>query len=266
MKNYPTDEMLSAYVDGELSPQDDARVADAVANSPSLAARVAALSRMKSALSGLVIEPPEKIYLPRQRRSAFWVAFAASAALFIVVMSGALTGYLNFGGNSGGWYDAATARHISWLDQTVSPDAGEIDANVFLASISRLHLPVYAPDLSDAKLRLTYLQFVESDGSSPAALHLGYTGRRGCKVTLWVTSAPSDMSTKLSESRDGNLRGFHWRAGRTAYALFAAGMEEHRFTTIADKVYEATRNGHGFDDEMRTALNEATRTAPPCSA
>lgn len=266
MKNYPTDKTLSAYVDGELSPEDDARVADAVAHSPTLAARVAALSRIKSKLAGLAVEPPERIHLPRQRWSKAWMAVAASVGLFLAVISGVLTGYLNFGGNSGDWYDIAAARHMSWLDQKTSPDTNEVDANIFLAGVSRLHLPVYAPDLTDAKLRLTYVRFVERIDSIPAALHLGYTGRHGCKVTLWVTSAPKGMSTKLTESRDDKLRGFRWRADKTAYALFAAGMEERRFTTIADKVYEATSNSHGFDEEMRMALYNATRTAPPCSA
>lgn len=266
MNDYPLEEMLSAYVDGELSPEDDARVADAIARSPRLAARVATLSRVKSSLSGLAVEPSRKINLPRKKWSKAMVAVAASGGLFVAVMSALLTSYLSFGGDQGGWYEMAAATHGEWAKEPAVPNAREVDANMYLASVSRLHLPVYAPDLTDARLRLTYIRFMKSDGATPAALHLGYTGRRGCRVTLWVTGAPKSMSTDLTETRDGKLRGFRWRADGVAYGLFATGMAEQRFTTIAEKVYEATTQSHGFDDGMRMALNEASRSAPPCAA
>ena len=266
MKNYPTEEMLSAYVDGELSPEDDARVADAIARSPQLAAHVASLSRVKSELAGLAMEPAAPIEFPRRRWSKAMTVVAASIGLLLAAISGILTGYLHFGENNRDWYEMAAATHSNWLLQPASTEAGEVDANIYLANVNRLQLPVYAPDLGDARLRLTYMKFMESNASSPAALHLGYTGRRGCRLTLWVTSAPKGMSTKLVEARNKSLRGFRWRAGKVAYALFSTGMAEQRFTTIADKVYEATSESHGFDAEMRMALNEVSRRAPPCSA
>ena len=56
----PTEQDLNAYVDSELSPQDDARVAQAIAQDPNIAARVATLTRLKSMLStlGPVMERP----------------------------------------------------------------------------------------------------------------------------------------------------------------------------------------------------------------
>lgn len=266
MKNYPTEEMLSAYVDGELSPEDDARVADAVARSPQLAARVATLSRVKSRLAALATEPAESVEFPRKRWSKAMTAVAASIAAFVVLISGVLTVYLTFGEDSRDWYETAAATHSGWVMQPASQNAGEIDANIYLAHVNRLQLPVYAPDLNDARLRLTHIRFMEGNTGRPAALHLGYTGQRGCKVTLWVTNASKGMSAKLIETREEKLRGFRWRAGKVAYALFATGMAENRFTTIADKVYEATSESHGLDDQMRMALNEASQSAPPCSA
>ena len=266
MNNYPSDEILSAYVDGELSPEDHARIADAIARDSRLAAQVAALSQVKSALSGLAITPELAVRLPRGTWSKGLVAVAASLGLLIAVLSGVLTGLLDFNGARAGWYELAAAKHAGWVRQPVAPNLQEIDANTYLASVDRLHLPVFAPDLTSAKLRLTYIRLEEPAGETPAALHLGYTGRHGCRVTLWITAAGKTMSTKLAENRNGNQRGFRWRAGKTAYALFATGMAENRFTTIARMVYEATNEGHGFDEDMRLALNEATRTAPPCAA
>ena len=60
--------------------------------------------------------------------------------------------------------------------------------------------------------------------------------------------------------------GYRWRVGRVAYALFATGMAEARFSMIAGKVYKSTREHRGFDEETRMALNQASTTAPPCAA
>jgi len=127
-------------------------------------------------------------------------------------------------------------------------------------------LPFQAPDLTSAKLRLTYLKLYEADPDYPAALHLGYTGRRGCRLTLWVTAAPRNLDTSLTEFREDKVRSFRWRQGKIAHALFATGMAENRFTMIAAKVHEATREMRGFDDETRMALHEVSGKAPPCAA
>ncbi|MCK5275160.1 MAG: zf-HC2 domain-containing protein [Alphaproteobacteria bacterium] len=261
-----TEELLNAYVDGELSPGDDARVAQAIARDPALAVHVATLSRVKSALSGLAVEPTESIHLPSHRWSKAMLAVAASVGLFVAVMSGVLTGFLHFGSDRSNWYQEAASAHAEWASEPSAPDAREVDANLYLVSMDRLNLPAQAPDLTSAKLRLTYLKFYEADADYPAALHLGYTGRRGCRLTLWATAAPHTLHTRLAEFREGKMRSFRWRQDRIAYALFATGMEENRFTMIAAKVHEATRKMRGFDDETRMALREVSGKAPPCAA
>lgn len=266
MNDRVTEELLNAYVDGELSPDDDARVAQAIARDPGLAAHVATLSRVKSALSGLAAAPAEPVQLPSHRRSKAMLAVAASVGLFVAVMSGVMNGFLHYGGDRGNWHREAAAAHAEWAFEPSAPDAREVDANLFLVSMDRLNLPAQAPDLTSAKLRLTYLKFYEADADYPAALHLGYTGRRGCRLTLWATAAPAKLDTRLAEFREGRMRSFRWRQGRIAYALFATGMEENRFTTIATKVHEATRKMRGFNDETRMALREASGKAPPCAA
>lgn len=266
MSDYPTEELLHAYVDGELSPGDDARVAQAIAQDPRLARRVATLSRVKLALSGLAVAPPTQVRLPNLRWSRAMLAVAASVGLLVAVLSGMLTGLFHFGGGVEHWARQAAIAHAEWASVPASPDATEVDANLYLASMDRLKLPVHAPDLTSAKLWLTYLKLIEAEGEHPAALHLGYTGRHGCRLTLWVTAAPHGADTGLSEFREGNTRSFRWNQDRIAYALFATGMAEDRFTMIAVKVHEATRKMRGFDDETRMALQEVSGKAPPCAA
>lgn len=266
MTRRPTEQQLNAYIDGELSPREVAAVAKAIAEDPAIAARVATLTRLKSSLSGLSEQPPLPLTLPRPRRSAGLLAVAASFALLLAVGIGLLTGSNLLGHEDDSWYREARIEHANWALEPAAPNAREVEANLFLASIERIAVPVQTPDLTSAKLRLTYLQYYRATDTAPAALHLGYTGRRGCKVSLWVTEAPLGLDTDLTESRVDKLRGFRWRSGRTAYALFATGMAERRFTVIANKVYEATRQQHGFDDGTRLALRNASTDVPPCLA
>ena len=266
MNEFVTEELLNAYVDGELSTEDDARVAKAIARDPALAARVATLSRVKASLSGLAGEPVDPIHLPGRRRPRAMLAIAASVALLAAVTSSMLTDHPWFEGDSNGWHQEAATAHAEWALQPLSPDIIEINGNLDLANTDRLGLPFQAPDLTSAKLRLTYLKLYEADTVFPAALHLGYTGRRGCRLTLWVTAAPRTLEIALTEFREGKMRSFRWRQGKIAYALFATGMAESRFTMIADKVHEETRKMRGFDDETRMALREVSGKAPPCAA
>lgn len=264
MNDRPTREELNAYIDGELSARDDARVAEAIAREAGLADRVAALTRLKSVLAETAEAPPRPIVLPRSVWSRGMLAVAASVVLLIMVS--VATGIAMFGTEDANWFDEARAIHTDWARYPASPEAAEVDVNSLLVSLDRIDLPVQTPDLTSARLRLTFLEFYSESQNAPAAIHLGYTGRRGCRVTLWITTAPQTLSTALTESRDGKLRGYRWRVGRVAYAVFATGMAEARFTMIAGKVYKSTREHRGFDEETRMALNQASTTAPPCAA
>ena len=266
MAERPTEQDLNAYIDGELSPRDDARVARAIAQDPKIAARVASLTRLKSALSGLTDEDGmhRPVVLPYSQRPLRWRRVAASVGFLVAAGVALLALFPPFGAGDDGWYREALAEHTDWALDPALPDAQEVDANLFLASVDRFGLPVQTPDLTSAGLRLTYLRYYPATETAAAALHLGYTGRRGCKVTLWVSAAPEDLGTALSESRVDNLRGYRWRSGATAYALVATGMAERRFTVIAGKVYEATRSRRGFDEETRMALRSASTSVPPC--
>ncbi|UCH75684.1 MAG: hypothetical protein JSU82_07595 [Rhodospirillales bacterium] len=266
MTSQPTDQDLNAYIDGELSPGEGARVARAIARNPAIAARVACLTRVKSALCDLGEDLPEQVTVPVPLRPSRWIARAASIGLVAAIGILLLLTIGAFEWTDDAWYQEALAEHAAWVEDPVPGAAPEVDANLFLASLERFGLPVQAPDLTSAGLRLTYLRYVPPSAAKPAALHLGYTGRRGCKVTLWASPAPDGLGTALDESRIDSLRGFRWRSGATAYALFATGMAERRFSVIASKVYEATRGRHGFDRETRIALRDASAGVPPCLA
>lgn len=266
MTDRPTEQDLNAYIDGELSPEDDARVARAVAEDKVIANRVASLTRVKSALNALGEDLPRSVALQDPHRTIRWLGAAAALGLLVAVGVVLMISHALLGRQDDGWYQRALAHHSDWVRDPALPDAREVDANLFLAGIERFGHTVQTPDLTTAGLRLTYLQYVAPTETRAAALHLGYTGRRGCKVTLWVSTAPPGLGTSLVESRFDNLRGFRWRSGKTAYALFATGMAESRFTVIARKVHQSTLRQQGFDEETRMALKNASARVPPCHA
>lgn len=262
----PTEQELNAYVDGELAPRDVARVARAIALDSTIASRVATLTRLKSAMAVIAEDSGGEIDLPRSVRSPGYLAIAASVALFFAVAIAWMSGIGPFGSNENAWFEEARKEHAAWAVNPANPNAREVEANLHLVNLDRFGLPFQTPDLTSAKLRLTYEHFYKAKRTAPNALHLGYTGRRGCKVTLWVTRAPEGLGTRLTEVRQDKVRGFRWRVGDTAYALFATGMEEQRLNVIAKEVFESTRRMRGFDERTRTALNEASTGIPPCQA
>ncbi len=137
MDERTTEQDLNAYIDGELSPEHDARVARAIAENPAIAARVASLTRLKSALSSLSNQPPRAVQLPDSYRSVRWLGIAASLGLLVVVGVVMLTMFTPLGRQDDGWYREALVQHANWALDPARPDAREVDANLFLASVAR---------------------------------------------------------------------------------------------------------------------------------
>ncbi len=260
----PTDQELNAYVDGELSPRERASVAEAIARSPEIAARVATLTRLKSALAE-PFEAPEDLLPKEKPRNRAWRAIAACAAVILVVSATAvLTVTHRPAGDA--WFEVARAGHAAWLKEPLPARPQEPRAGLFLASLNRLGGRVHVPDLTSAKLRLTYLRLHPGRNGGAPALHLGYTGRRGCRLTLWVTPVPDASDSDLKEYRNLPTRAFYWRSGGMAYAVIATGMAERRFTMIARMVYATSLRYRDFDKATRLALRRTSDLAPPCQA
>ena len=99
--NEVTDEMLSAYLDGELEPADAARVATLIASNADLALRLARHRKLDELLREAAPEVPTPDYdplverilgaEPTARRAPAWSAsqgFAVAAALAVAVLAG----------------------------------------------------------------------------------------------------------------------------------------------------------------------------------
>ncbi len=127
------------------------------------------------------------------------------------------------------------------------------------------YLKAYLPDLKSARLTLTHLESVTlADGG--AALHAGYRGTRGCKISLLIMPGGENLPRELTRRDDAALRAFAWRAGPLGYVLLAEGMDEARLELIAETVHRATIENSPVDAETRTALRESRERSQPCLA
>ena len=267
----PTDEDLNAYVDGELSPHDRARVAHAVAVDPSLADRVASLARLKSVVAGLAEERPMTfgdLGLAAPRRPRAMARIAASITAVFLLAGLAAGGYWGWrASESDAIVAEAKSRHLAWIQERAETEASDGFATLLRATMRRLQIPAHIPDMSGAKLTLSDVAYFDEDGENAArSVQLRYTGRRGCRVSLWLSHGPSSLAATLTETDDGRSRGFYWRAGDISYALFATGMDGTRFTLLARNVYEATRDNREPPEQHQRELRVATDTATPCRA
>ena len=267
----PSDKDLDAYVDGELSPHERAQVAHAVAADPALAARVASLAALKSAVAGLADERPMTLgdlgVAAAPRRSFVPVIAAAGLGMLLAAAAGTGGYWIWRAGEQHEWLAKAKARHLAWTQEPETGSASGNIAQVLRAALHRFRLPALVPDMSGAKLTLTDVAyFHDGEGSASTGIQLRYTGLRGCRVSLWLSRGESFAGEPLVESGDGSSRGFYWRVAGVSYALFATGMDRTRLTLLARAVYHSTRENRAVPEERLQELRVASDAAAPCRA
>jgi hypothetical protein len=262
-------ETLNAYVDGELPAGAAAEVARALARNPTLASQVASLTRLKAATQEMVqdLSRASEIVLPAPRNRR-WRPPALAASLGLVLAIGLAAALLpNLGERPPPWVTQARVAHEAWATSR-DPAPLEVDGVVLVAlgqAGAGSYLKAYLPDLKSARLTLTHLESVAlADGG--AALHAGYRGTRGCKITLLILPGGAALPRQLTRHDDAALRAFAWRVGPLGYILLAEGMDEARLELIAETVHGATLENSPLDAETRTALRESRERSQPCLA
>ncbi|MFZ5791057.1 MAG: zf-HC2 domain-containing protein [Pseudomonadota bacterium] len=251
-------ERLNAYVDGELSPAEAAEVAAAVARDAELAGRVATLTRLKAATSGLAPQhpapPPPR--LPARRSRSYALPLVASLVLLIVA---AVSIWLWRPDSQppDSWLAQAAASHRAWIQ---SAGAGEAPGKV-LAALQAGDI-VDVPDLTDAHLSLVHAAAESKTGG----VFLGYRGIHGCRVGLWIGAPSPDLGAQPKPVASDDIAGYAWRLGNTGYALLARGMDPSRLKQLADAVAKITGQGNRLNQEIRTALRNTAQTGAPCQA
>ena len=253
-------EMLNTYVDGELDATAAAEVARAVADDPSLAREVAALSRLRSAVAESIEAPPLSVPAPPSTGSRT-AAIAASIGFALFVAGSVLVS--GFDRNLGSeWLARAWQMHRGWSIEAVTAQTG---VSLRLAQYVDAVPGAYVPDLSASRLTLVQVTAGPLTGQRQALL-AGYRGTRGCKISLLVFPSLGALSEALSPFRDGNNEAYGWRAGSLGYIIMSDGMETGRFRLLAESVRDTSRQHVPFDKETRMALRESRDKSAPCLA
>ncbi len=264
----PDWQTLNAYVDGELSTAEAAEVARALADDRTLAGRVASLTRLKATVQDM--GEAAEITLPTTRRR-HWRPAALAASLALGLAIGVAASFVPWqGSDRPAWVVPARASHEAWNMDEDRPGAVPVAGGVVLAALGQLgpdgYLKAYLPDLSAARLTLTRLETVSLLDGRGEALHAGYRGTRGCKVSLLILADGAALPAALTRYDDRALRTFAWRTGGHGYLLVAEGMDEARLAMIAETVHRAILEHGPFNEETRTALRESRERSKPCLA
>jgi hypothetical protein len=246
----PALDRLNAYVDGELDVADAAAVAADIAEQPALGQTVASLHAVKSAVASAFDAPAELPPLPAVRPQRRLAAIAASGGLALVAATVLV------------WLFVAAPNH----QQAVLSQAFHAYDTVFQApggpvQIDRVRGGIVVPDLMPAGLTVTaYHPAIALDGAE--AVHIGYVGKRGCRLSLFIRSA-GENTEPMAPRRDVDGLVEAWRFGAHDYLLIARRMDRTRFGVIADALKMAIRDAVPLAPPMRVALAEARQ---PCQA
>lgn len=253
-------ETLCAYVDGELSPDERARVAYLVASDESVARQVAMLQQMSAGVASLA---PEVVVVPMP------VARPAPRRRFGMLAGIGLAASLALAAGATAWWGLETTQPAQIVtlpdaekDLLSLHDGWLAEAGVGVEPVPGGH--GYAELLASSGLVRVHDQRVwMHDGRD--IQHTGYLGSNGCKLSLFRLPAEmlTDRRFTVEIEADHSLMVARWVLESTQFVLLARKMDEKRFLTIVDAIREFERDRDRNADGLVAAL-EGTRR--PCLA
>ncbi len=261
----PSFEELNAYVDNELPADRAADVAQAIARYPDVARTVATLARLRSALADCV-DTPELALPQAPRPKAYRARWLVAACVSLICVTLGLSLYpLGERAGTPNWMAAAWQLHDAW--QPPGENSVERLANALVQASGQWPdiVDPYVPDLSAAKLSVAYVDTAVEVAGAPAVV-IGYTGTRGCKLTLIAAPAAGEGDSEPQFFGEGGKIAYGWRIADIDHLLIADGMDRQRFDLIAQSIYRASIERLPFDDDVRTALFENRQKSKPCLA
>ena len=254
---------LSAFVDGELPPEERAAIEAQLAQQPQAAARVAAWRAQKAALQALCGAPPrsehsesvgqsdaddEPAFIVVRRPTpwwqrvglaACWLAAGAGIALALGPLAPRLTGgaWNGLGGQPPSFAERADIAYAVYTPERRHPV--EVAANEEEHLINwlskRLNRPLSVPSLQEYGYSLVGGRLLPGE-AGPAAQFM-YENTSGARLTLYITGIARD-ETAFRLFRDGNRRTFYWVSDRMGYAL-SGPISEDKLRSIAIEVCSA---------------------------
>lgn len=254
----PDEAELHAWVDGELSPESAARVAQWLAENPDEAARMAALQAQNASLRALhaqVLQAPAPPHLRRalHRPSVQW-RWPHALAAGIMLSIGLGAGY-GWGTNHAMVLQAsaaaqlpvfvreAAAAHAVYVPEQRHPVevAAQQQAHLVQWLSKRLGVPLKVPTLDAEGFHLVGGRLLPGETGQARAQFM-YENAAGQRVTLYVSVLSKGDSRAVAAPvafrwmEDGGTQGFYWIDGHQGYALSAA-LPREQLHALAEAVY-----------------------------
>jgi len=239
-----TDDMLHAFVDGQLSDKEMARVEVYLNDNPQSAAEVADWSAQNEAILELFPVPTKKPTLPSNSLPSVsygrsWMAAAASIALLCV-------------GMGVGWYgrgaivndvelvavlvDEAIAAHTVYTADPHRPV--EVAANEEALLVrwlsKRVGSQLAAPDLRAQGFELVGGRLL-SVSEGPAAQFM-YEDKDKRRITLFAVKGVTARVASFSYQQNGAIGSFYWADENLRYTI-VGDISRSNLNTLAVQVY-----------------------------
>ncbi len=262
MKSQYNLETLNAYVDRELSANENAEVANAIALDPELARQFATLSTLKATLAAANCSHDELYDIDLSRKDKTWLPWIAASVITIAL--GAIIGWLISVNNLLLPIDGiqlAEKVHTEWLEKNLSAGGHNLQ-QVSAEDLDSLRMLAYVPDLSGVNLAFSGVRKISTGKTN--GMHIGYLGPSGCMVSLIVLNKPMGLSDELASFESNQHLLYGWQVDQTVFYLLAYKMDPPRLAKVARVVNKLTRERLPLDPESIIALNQARSASKPC--
>lgn len=242
-------EELNGYVDGELAPAAAAEVAHAAARDEVVALRIAKLHAIKGALNDAYTQNQVIIAIPPQARYRHWpLSLAVGFVLTIAIFAAGLVLHKS-ADDRPSLVAEVLAKHEAWRQQAV-----------ITSENINTSMPLQLPDFTAAGFSaVLFDRFPSAEGIS--ITQIGYVGRHGCRLSLFIAPAGAGHVQPELVSDDKILFAA-WSTPSNTYFAVAKGLNRTRFAVITDALRDATTYTAPLDNSMRIALANAHQ---PCT-
>lgn len=252
----PDEATLHAWVDGELSPESAAVVAQWLADHPDEAARMASVQAQNAGLRALHAQLIEELVPPRMlgvlRRPPLQWRWPHALAAAVMLSVGLGLGYSLGHGQAGSsradvaaqlpvFVREAVAAHAVYVPEQRHPVevAAQQQAHLVQWLSKRLGVQLKAPVLDAEGFHLIGGRLLPGETGQARAQFM-YENAAGERVTLYVSVLARSESMAAPVAfrwvHDGATEGFYWIDGHQGYAL-SATIPRERLHALAEAVY-----------------------------
>jgi len=243
-----TEELIQAYVDSQLGPEDIARIEKLITNDPALAQKIKDYQN-QNALMHELYDPIQNEPIPthfndiyaENKNNRYWIKAVASIALFLL---GSVTGWFIKDYNTKTYLNvvnlpqSATQAHMVYVPEVKHPVEVNADQEQHLIKwlSKRLGKSIKAPKLDSFGFQLVGGRLLPSD-TGPAAQFM-YENLTGNRLTLFVrTRSDAEQNTAFHYYKEKQMNAFYWIDGNLGYVI-VGNLNRSDLLDTANTIYE----------------------------